>query len=252
MSCQEESDGTEFTDDNDPDGIEEYSLYKSSLLEINRFFVDKKYLNYFDQIIEEHKKTYNIGDHLFRARIHEYKQERPCPSSGMGIPPKDAVKIGRANPLGILDLYLAETSSTAIAEVRPNVNYNVSVADFEVIEAINVVNLEKVTSAKYLEKYGTPTLTLSTFMFCLSYGFAKPVINNESDYLPYQYFAEYCKSKNLDGIRYVSSAKGFRNDSAEANYNVVLFDDKKVKCKDSNVKTYRIDGINYKTEPVSN
>jgi len=238
MINQDEDDDFLFTA-----GATDYLAYKKLLCVENRFIVEKKYQDYFDQIIDRSKKKYSVRDHLYRARLNSFKQNYPFRANEMGIAPKSRASVGRANPHGIPYMYLAEASSTAIAEVRPNVNDYVSVATFEIIDTINVASLEDITVAD--------SPTLSTFMFYLSYDFSKSA-HDELDYLPCQYFAEYCKSKKIDGIRYLSSAKGFPNSPKKGKYNVVLFNDGKVKCKDSDVKAYQITCIDYMTKSISN
>lgn len=66
----------------------------------------------------------------FRARVNKIDEIDVKPLSDMGAPPREATRPGRLNPTGIPYLYLSSDKETAIAEVRPWMGANVTVASF--------------------------------------------------------------------------------------------------------------------------
>jgi hypothetical protein len=87
---------------------------------------------------------------------------------------------------------------------------------------------------------------VTTFIFYLSFAFTSPIQKQaEIEYLPTQYFAEYCKSQGLDGVRYISSARGFQHYGiGKAHYNYVLFDDANASFFEA--YRYKVEDIQYK------
>jgi hypothetical protein len=74
-------------------------------------------------------------------------------------------------------------------------------------------------------------------MSWLSYSFALPVDNeDEIEYLPTQYLAEYIKKSGFDGIKYDSSL-------SEGGINVALFDQTKAEAISSRV--YQVQSVMY-------
>ena len=61
---------------------------------------------------------------------------------------------GRVNPKGIVCLYLAPQKETAILEVRPLIGSYVSVAQFEVVKDLNIINCSapEIGNLAFLEK----------------------------------------------------------------------------------------------------
>ncbi|WP_255309226.1 RES domain-containing protein [Gilliamella sp. WF3-4] len=60
----------------------------------------------------------------------------------MGSPPKGTSSAGRANPIGISYLYLANNLETCISEVRPNNASSIYVSKFNInCEDMNILDL---------------------------------------------------------------------------------------------------------------
>ena len=70
----------------------------------------------------------------------------------------------------------------------------------------------------------------------LMHAFATPVNKSaEEEYLPCQYFSEYCKKKGFAGVRYFSSAMGYHQfRTPQGMYCYVLFDDDDVEYAGAN------------------
>ena len=85
---------------------------------------DRGQTNAFILLVDSLTKFYSTERCFYRARVHESK----LLIDQMRAPPSITVTAGRANPIGISYLYLAENEKTCIAEVRPSNGSLVSVA----------------------------------------------------------------------------------------------------------------------------
>ncbi len=129
---------------------------------------------------------------------------------------------GRANPPGIVYLYLANTPQTAMAEMRPWIGESLSVALFKVQQDVRVV-LCPAGRQDPLERIRLDGRRLSSqkadhhVWSDISAAFARPIsrADTERDYVPTQILAEAFKAEGFGGVVYRSGlSKGF---------NVVLF-----------------------------
>lgn len=117
------------------------------------------------------------------------------------VPPKN-IKIseGRANPKYVKYLYVAESPTTAIFEVRPFIFDAVNIAKIQVNEPLKIANI-----AVDLELSSNKKATIDMYVMGMIQGaFSKPT-NNTDDYIPTQVIAEYIRSLGYDGIRFNSS-----------------------------------------------
>jgi hypothetical protein len=128
-----------------------------------------------------------------------------------------------ANPRGIPCLYLATKKDTAVLEVRPLIGSYVSVAQFEVMRELRLVNCsgERMHNIKrWLQpKSLTPEDIEKAVWSDINEAFSEPVERGDSsiEYVPTQILAEAFKRHELDGIAYKSSY-------GEDGFNVALFD----------------------------
>jgi len=221
-----------------------FDQYAEELRGKNRFFPDNKYCRLFDLIINNpyNHKVLQKGTILFRARANNL--HRPfTKASEIGIN-KANPSVNRASPLGIPYMYLAEEAETAIAEIRANVNQVVTVGQFKTRRRLSFLTLNSAVSYYEVNTEEFEPIEVAAFILGLGFAFAKPVsVSAELDYLPCQYFAEYCKQKGLAGIRYISAAKGFQFDNRQNHYNYVLFDEHNVEF--STAHEYIVKGISY-------
>ena len=188
---------------------------------------------------KNHGRTAPIGTELFRARNHPRAIEsfsdvsEPFPPNQMGAPPATCATAGRVNPEGVSCLYTAEDKTTAIAEIRPWVDANVTVARL------------KLTKPLYLADAAEPPLAplgeglrwlWQIWISCRC--FSRPVQReNDSDYLLGQFVARRLKNAGFDGIRYESAAN-------PSGINVALFDTESPEATSSEL--YRINAIQCK------
>jgi RES domain len=231
--------------------IEIYEQYCNSLKYCNRFFVDDEIHKFFDKIIENSTRIIQKNNILYRARINKQDDRTPFRGKDIGLPPKEVLSLGRVNPYGINYLYLATDVETSISEVRPKIGDCVTVGSFKAKRDITVAELSAFTSCT-TNKVETPTSreTLN-FMSCLSNEFRKPIDTiKELEYLPMQYFTEYCKSKGIDGIKFLSSvmSNSIIDRNFNKHFNITLFDDTNVEYVDSEV--YEVDEIKYIYEKI--
>jgi len=154
-----------------------------------------------------------------------------------GAPPADSVAEGRVNPAKIKYLYIAEHVDTAIYEVKPILNQNVSVATMKAKEDLQLFDF----SISIEEKSNSDTPRASMFDTIGNF-FSIPNHGNKEDYLPTQYIAECIKNieqPKFDGIR-------FRSSLHKDGINILLFNPDKCEAISSNV--YNIRDINISSE----
>ncbi|MBR5174330.1 MAG: RES family NAD+ phosphorylase [Bacteroidales bacterium] len=118
----------------------------------------------------------------------------------------------RSNPRFIRYLYVAESPTTAVYEVRPILYNAVNVAGIEVKEPLRIANIA-------VDIDPNPEKEKSVDEWLLGFvqsAFSSPT-NNPDDYIPSQIIAEYFRHLGYDGIRYSSSLH-------EGGYNLTIYD----------------------------
>ena len=127
-------------------------------------------------------------------------------------PEPEKAKEGRINPKGIPCLYLATHQDTAMSEVRPWHEARISLARFELTQAVVLVDCSQ-------EFPNDPTNEEARNWYWIGEAFSRPVTSSDdvSDYAPTQILAEAFRQRWYDGIIYNS---GLNNDGK----NVALFD----------------------------
>jgi RES domain-containing protein len=128
---------------------------------------------------------------------------------------------GRVNPRGIPCLYLATRRDTAIAEVRPWLDAHVSVALFETIRELTIVNVWSDTPMRQVRSYvGEPDAEMrnAAVWADVDWAFSRPVTAKDTtaDYAPTQVVAEMFADAGYDGVAYRSALGD--------GHNVALFD----------------------------
>ena len=160
---------------------------------------------------------------------HEWEEDAPYPPERM-IPPAQNPSEGRINPRGIAYLYLATDRKTAISEVRPWSGGLVSVAAFEIMRDLRLVdcskNRGKVGGWSYLldvpidQWNNLPPEQIEKAVWAdIDNAFAHPVGPEDEyvNYVPTQIIAEIFLDQGFDGLAYKSGL-------SENGYNVALFD----------------------------
>jgi hypothetical protein len=179
----------------------------------------------------------------YRARI---QQGYPFTNKEMGMPPKEKATGGRANPLGIPYLYLANSKDAAIAEVRPHPAEKVSVAEFKIGNLLTLVDLSD--PRKSISLFSKQDEDLSflvrsiSFLDKLANDLSKPIEPWAAtlEYLPTQYLCELIKKNGYDGVLYRSSVGPINSQ------NLALFDESKVEI--CGLQEYRITKVDFGIE----
>ncbi|MGG7077364.1 RES family NAD+ phosphorylase [Clostridium sardiniense] len=233
---------------------EEFEEFLDVIRNKNRFFIPQKFLDIFDEIINQCKELIKPGVELYRCRIHNDngRDEEPYKNEEIGIPPSNILSVGRINPRGINYLYTAGSKETAIAEVRPNIGDYVSIGKFKTKKHLEVVKLDKDMSVVgYVGDESKMYIEfICQFLFYFNVNSCKVIKESEKEleYLPTQIFAEYCKNKKLDGIMYPSSVSNANVLETDVNkpiqgYNYVFFSEEGLDYIDS--KKVEIKSIKY-------
>jgi hypothetical protein len=127
---------------------------------------------------------------------------------------------GRANPKGILYLYLATRKETAMAEVRPWLGSYISVAQFRTLKDMVLIDcsIHHIRNVIYWKEPEDPIEREEAVWSDIDKAFSKPITSNDrsADYIPTQIIADLFKTNGFDGVYYKSLLyEGF---------NVALFD----------------------------
>lgn len=213
----------------------DWVAFKDEIIENNRFFPQTPiYKDVFSkahgskvfyELTETLLTTYDHGDVLYRARMSESLLD----ANGMGKPPALITTTGRANPIGIPYLYLANNIDTSIAEVRPSKGSKVCVAIFKPTREIKLLDLTKPREKASFLLFNDSELREALDYIALLEIFANelslPVLPERSHlaYIPTQFVCEFFKAVcGYSGVMFNSSF-GF-------GHNIVLFDDNNVNC----------------------
>jgi hypothetical protein len=165
---------------------------------------------------------------LYRARLYDDRNRQETYSeSEVGAPPAEKTKAGRANQEKQPVLYLANSKSTALAEVRPWKGAAVAVAEMEITRRLSLVDLTQV------RRVGSPffadllkwELELANLLYRLGQDMSWPVMPHEQEilYKPTQFLALIIRSARYDGCIYPSAMGSGKN--------YVLFDIKAAKVR---------------------
>ena len=203
--------------------------FKETVFYKNRFFLRHKLLDILSEYIDNNILKIESGQIYYRARIIDdssindhmmYKcygapegeklnikyVGKANPFKGLTkeasfVPPKGVkVPAGRANPQYIKYLYVSESPTTSMFEVRPFICDAINIAQIRVNEPLKIANI-----AVDINLSDNKSATMEMYVMGMIQGaFSRPT-NNSEDYIPTQVIAEYIKSLGYDGIRFNSS-----------------------------------------------
>ncbi|MGA7761216.1 MAG: RES family NAD+ phosphorylase [Candidatus Binataceae bacterium] len=207
------------------------------------------------------KVTFRKGDALWRAQLgfelepiwdgEKYIDdcvEGPFPPERMK-PLRDRAREGRANPHGIPYLYLSSRKETALSEVRPWLRSLISIALFQPVRELTLVDFS--TDERLRRRIGglPPEEWDKAVWYAIDQAFRKPVTRENdfpSDYAPTQVIAEFFKAHGFDGIAYQSA---FQSKSGDG-HNVALFDPDVAELVNCGLE--RVKEINFTFEQAAN
>jgi hypothetical protein len=138
---------------------------------------------------------------FFRARVADDEGEREAIEKNLveklGPPPERKRRAGRLNPAGVIGFYGAFDLDTCVAELRPSVGSIVIAAEFEITEAICVLDMTRFDAKPKAEdpyaRNARDRMAQWNFMRTFMGEIARPVSKGDEhlDYLPTQAVAEY-------------------------------------------------------------
>lgn len=152
---------------------------------------------------EEDHKWYRNKANKFRGLSKE----------GSYVPPDPKlIRDARSNPKFIRYLYIAESPTTAVFEVRPILFSAVNVSGIEVKKQLSIANIAvdidlNPEKGKSVDEW---------LLYFIQSAFSSPT-SNPDNYIPTQIIAEYIRHLGYDGIRYSSSLH-------KGGYNLTVFD----------------------------
>ncbi len=232
--------------------------FKDAVFYENRFFVKHKLLDILSEYMSKNILEIEVGKIYYRARIIDdstindhmiYKcygvpeGERlnikylgeANPFKGLTkeasfIPPKEVkVSAGRANPKYVKYLYVAESPTTSMFEVRPFIFDAVNIAKIQANEPLKIANI-----AVDLNLSSNKDVTMAIHIMGIIQGAFSQPTNNSDDYIPTQIIAEYIKNLGYDGIRFNSSLHS-------GGVNLTIFNYEK--CEAISSQDFRIENI---------
>ena len=150
---------------------------------------------------EENRSWYRNKNNKFRGLAKE----------GCYVPPEPKlIRDARSNPKFIRYLYVAESPTTAVYEIRPILFSAINVAGIEVKEKLRIANIAVEINPDIDKSVD------SWLLYFIQSAFSSPT-NNPDDYIPSQIIAEYFRHLGYDGIRYSSSLH-------RDGYNLTIYD----------------------------
>lgn len=220
-----------------------------------RFFADFRLLKLLYWYTSQHEIQTLVhcpvrrGFKLKRARIYNIQQDKEDKTSEFKgyrptdsfVPPKNVtVSAGRANPSGIIYLYAASDVKTAISEVNPLLEDEVSVAEIEVQEDLKILNFANL-SASTVGRDNTSLAWKRDIPLELTRVFNTPQRHSDGYFLC-EYISEYIKVLGYDGIRFASSkVKTDWYKQTGINYTIFSYQ----KCKPVSSKLFFVDNHQY-------
>lgn len=130
-------------------------------------------------------------------------------SKDSDAPPRDVAAAGRANSKYISFLYLATDIKTAISELRPHKDQDISVATVRIDKDLKIYDFCSTNVAEDNDD--------AYLLEMISELFSDTKDGSEYDYYATQYICEYIRELGFDGIRFKSSLN-------PEGMNIVLFD----------------------------
>lgn len=153
---------------------------------------------------------------LYRGRTNKEENKPYTTEADLSAPPKDKAVAGRVNPFGISYLYLSDSPSTVLQELRSVVGDQVSVGEFKINKDLNVVDFTQ--KDDLFEAYSGVSFRLLTYVQRqillkeVAKVMSKPIRRYdipELDYLATQFVCEYIRVVcQEDGIVFQSSRQG--------------------------------------------
>ena len=192
--------------------LELWNDFKYNIKHSNRFFVGEEIVSILDEInlsSKNYESEYNLmsgytieNTLFYRARIGDFINSS---NKEMLSPPTIKAKSGRCNPMGISYLYLTNNVETAINEVKPTKGDIITIAEIDVKkDKIFSFNILKYFHEKKSNEF-LKSKRLVALIDIINDDLSSIIkSNNDIDYLPFQFLAEYIKKRGYNGFSYKS------------------------------------------------
>lgn len=217
-----------------------WSSFKDEILYHNRYILNHPVLDYVKEFAERNATILEKGTILYRARqwagdrtflnhldgefmtegldkvrqldvlYQKFAIKTKSETGFWGYDEKDSgapidnslVKDGRTNPSYIAYLYTSENPYTALVEIRPYLDTEVSIAQ---IELVNDIKFADFSIDCYITNFYSLTDFEHALIHIIIHEFSEPCNSDPKGYIPTQYIAEYVKSLGFEAIRFNSS-----------------------------------------------
>lgn len=245
-----------------------YWKFRNAVSGTDRFALSddvRQFLDEFRSQLPERQRIVPKGFRFFRA-ANDYEERvdddtgtprfSACGDDRM-IPRLQFAVEGRVNPKGIVVLYLATSSETAISEIRPWVGDWISVVRIQTTTDLKLVDLsssvERYHSLMWrqiTECLREPPLTekeINEIVWAeVDNAFSRPVgrMTTRAEYVPTQILASVVRSAGYDGLAYKSAFGG------ETGYNVALFSTDHVRIKSGHL--FEVKAIEFRASEIDN
>lgn len=189
--------------------------FKEEIKYKNRYFAGMKVieiLEKFDNRTTRKMKPSEGTITFFRARIGDYTKKS---DEEMLAPPQGQASAGRCNAECVSYLYLASDVETAINEVKPNKGDIVTVAEIKV-KGVEIFKFHMYTNPDLMRGIPGALKNMDEDLLELIKVIdadLKSVITQKqrTEYIPYQWIAEYIKSKGISMFGYSSTVGSGQN-----------------------------------------
>ncbi len=245
------------------DSLMSYPQFATSIKYVARYSYDAETQQFLQAVlVGANSRCYQIPANneniLWRAQVgYELENEGAPDMAVVPFPPPrmkplpHSANEGRVNSKGISCLYVATDKDTAIAEVRPWVGAQVSVAQFPVRKALKLVACDDDNGQHpLLERLiNNPPMTPKQEEYSLwreiGHAFSEPIDPNSNvaaNYAPTQVLSEYFRTNGFDGVMYKSRLG--------PGHNVAIFDLNALEV--GNCRLCSVDGVQYKVSEAGN
>jgi len=247
--------------------------FKNAVLYKNRFFVNHEILDHLKHLTKKKESEVKKGTILYRARLYTGKKRwLHFPENDINYEEKDLVTLltsvelkrealsdielgfwgfnekasfvpqdndivndGRTNPAFIKYLYTSEKPYTALVEVRPYLNSDVSIAEIRVNESLRIADFSYDSFGNYDKGFE------QNLMYLVMDDFSRPYDSDKKSYIPLQYIAEFIKTLEFEGIKFNSSL-----DQTGRNITIFNYD----KCQAIGSKLYEVKDICFEANGI--
>lgn len=191
-------------------------------IDVNNDDLKEQVKTYLNELYEHEHNDEIIENKIFyRARIHNFKQNKKYKPSEIGAPPQDKTTAGRLQLQGTPYLYCADSEETAAAEVKPFNQARLTIGKFKTLERLKIKQLNKPffdEKKVYRMQRFREKIAFSQQLFSKKY---HP--NDPQQYWDTIFITEIIRSEGFDGICFDSAVKN-------KGLNYVFFYPSKLKC----------------------